>query len=317
MSFVVAIIVVSGFTHLLIALMLGLWARWVSKQMGGQSVWWRRAVALPLIGLALSIVATVVSTIFLLGAFDAIHSAPAANKASQLAANVSELLNWNAMLLIPTWGAYGGSMGGCAGEDFLPVQARAFAQEAAVMGQKSIDNRADLIAALARGQSVKYLFFWGHTPRGNELGPWCFSQWWPSPFEVDGVQYPAAEHYMMAEKARLFGDDATCARILETTEPALAKKLGRKVRPFDEPTWEAHRFEIVVRASIAKFGQNPELGNYLSKTGRRVLVEASPRDRVWGIGLAASDPRAEDPSQWRGLNLLGFALMSARDALGG
>jgi ribA/ribD-fused uncharacterized protein len=87
------------------------------------------------------------------------------------------------------------------------------------------------------------------------------------------------------------------------------------VRGFDEGTWTAARFDIVVAASVAKFGQHPELGAFLLGTANRVLVEASPVDRVWGIGLAADDERAGDPYLWQGLNLLGFALMRAREEL--
>jgi ribA/ribD-fused uncharacterized protein len=122
---------------------------------------------------------------------------------------------------------------------------------------------------------------------------------------------------MMAGKARLFGDPAAAERILAARTPAEAKNLGREVQGFDEKVWEAARFEIVVAGSTAKFGQDPALRAYLVGTGSRVLVEASPLDRVWGIGLAADDPRAADPAGWRGLNLLGFALMEARAALSG
>ena len=87
------------------------------------------------------------------------------------------------------------------------------------------------------------------------------------------------------------------------------------MRAFDEATWVAHRYDIVLAGTLAKFGQHDDLRAYLLGTGERVLVEASPVDRVWGVGLAADDPRAEDPTRWRGLNLLGFALMAARDAL--
>jgi hypothetical protein len=127
----------------------------------------------------------------------------------------------------------------------------------------------------------------------------------------------SGERVMMAGKARLFGDLAAADRILAARTPAEAKKLGREVQGFDEQVWEAARFEIVVAGSTAKFGQDPALRSYLVGTGRRVLVEASPLDRVWGIGLAADDPRAADPAGWRGLNLLGFALMEARDRLSG
>ena len=88
------------------------------------------------------------------------------------------------------------------------------------------------------------------------------------------------------------------------------------VENFDEETWIAHREAIVLEGSIHKFSQHPDLRTFLLSTGDRVLVEASPVDPIWGIGLAADDPRATDPGKWRGLNLLGFALMKTRDLLG-
>ncbi|MGY0231040.1 NADAR family protein [Longispora urticae] len=164
--------------------------------------------------------------------------------------------------------------------------------------------------------AAKYLLFWGHRPQPDgSVGPGCLSQWWPAPFTVDGVRYGTAEHFMMAGKARLFGDTETAARILDAGGPGAVKALGRQVRGFDQATWEAHRLEIVVAGNVAKFGQNPDLKTYLLGTRNRVLVEASPLDRIWGIGLAADDPGAADPARWRGLNLLGVALMSARDQL--
>ncbi|MDI3290768.1 NADAR family protein [Polyangium sp. 15x6] len=177
---------------------------------------------------------------------------------------------------------------------------------------------ATLIARQDRGETLDYLFFWGHTPgTDGALGPFCLSQWYPAPFEVRGQRYVAAEHFMMAEKARLFGDEATRAKILATEDPGEAKALGREVRDFDEARWREHRFGIVVEASFAKFGQNPALGEWLLRTGSKILVEASPRDTIWGIGLGASNPSATDPRAWRGLNLLGFALMEAREGLAG
>lgn len=179
-----------------------------------------------------------------------------------------------------------------------------------------ITNRETLLAAVRRGERVKYLFFWGHTPLpGGEIGKPCLSQWWPAPFTVEGQRYPTAEHFMMAEKARLFGDEAARARVLAASHPKQAKQLGREVRGFDSDRWEAARFDIVVRGNLARFEQNPALREFLLGTGDRVLVEASPVDRIWGIGLAADDPRAENLEQWRGLNLLGFALMQVRERL--
>jgi ribA/ribD-fused uncharacterized protein len=158
--------------------------------------------------------------------------------------------------------------------------------------------------------------FWGHRPLKSEgVGASCLSQWWPAPFAVDGTTYPSAEHWMMAGKARIFGDEETRERILAARSPAEAKKLGRLVRGFDERTWAAECFELVVEGSVAKFGQHAELLAYLLGTSKRVLVEASPVDRVWGIGLAATDEHATDPERWRGLNLLDFALMEARSRL--
>ncbi|WP_406198382.1 NADAR family protein [Kitasatospora sp. NBC_01560] len=177
-------------------------------------------------------------------------------------------------------------------------------------------NRAELVAAVAAGAEPKWLLFWGHRPqRDGSVGPGSLSQWWPAPFTVDGVTYAGAEHWMMAGKARMFGDEAIVPRILGARTPAEAKKLGRLVAGFDEPTWAAGRFELVVRGNVAKFGQDEALRTYLLGTANRVLVEASPVDRLWGIGLAADDERAGRPADWRGENLLGFALMEARARL--
>lgn len=177
-------------------------------------------------------------------------------------------------------------------------------------------SREQLTAAVASGARPKYLCFWGHQPqRDGQIGAGSLSQWWPSPFTVDGVEYRTAEHWMMAGKARLFGDEEIVPRILRARTPGEAKKLGRLVRGFDEARWAAERFELVVTGSAAKFGQDERLRTYLLGTGQRVLVEASPLDRIWGIGLAADDERATSPERWRGLNLLGFALMEARARL--
>ncbi|WP_051718189.1 NADAR family protein [Streptomyces megasporus] len=182
----------------------------------------------------------------------------------------------------------------------------------------AVDRVAALVERRACGERIGYVCFWGHTRpprRGASVGPWCLSQWWPAPFTVDGTVYATAEHWMMAAKARLFGDAEAEERVLAAAEPGAAKAVGRTVRGFDEETWARHRFDIVVEGGVHKFGQHADLRAYLSATGERVLVEASPLDRVWGIGLTADDERAADPARWRGLNLLGFALMEARARL--
>ncbi|WP_280882569.1 NADAR family protein [Streptomyces pseudovenezuelae] len=182
----------------------------------------------------------------------------------------------------------------------------------------TIDSQEALVKAVRAGAKVKYLHFWGHRARADgQVGSSCLSQWWPAPFTVDGVVYGTAEHWMMARKARLFGDAEAERRVLAADHPSQAKKAGRLVRGFDEATWERERFGIVVEGSVHKFAAHAELREFLLTTGTRVLVEASPVDRVWGIGLAADDPAAEDPGRWRGPNLLGFALMEARARLRG
>ena len=179
-----------------------------------------------------------------------------------------------------------------------------------------IDSVEALIRAVQAGARIKYLHFWGHRPRPDgQVSASCLSQWWPSPFVVDGVTYATAEHWMMAGKARLFADAEAEARVLAAAHPAEAKKAGRLVRGFDEAIWQRERLALVTEGSVHKFAADDELRGFLLGTGERVLVEASPVDRVWGIGLAAKDEGAENPARWRGLNLLGFALMEARARL--
>ena len=181
------------------------------------------------------------------------------------------------------------------------------------MSMLSVD---EVRGAVERGARPEFLFFWGHRARRDgSLGPSCLSQWWPAEFEVDGQRFASAEHWMMWRKADVFRDHDAARRILEAVTPAEAKKLGAEVRGFDPGVWEAERFAVVVAGNRAKFGQHPDLAEFLRSTAPRVLVEASPVDRIWGIGLAADDPRAGDPASWRGSNLLGFALMQVRDEL--
>ncbi|GGN88792.1 hypothetical protein GCM10010112_72640 [Actinoplanes lobatus] len=174
----------------------------------------------------------------------------------------------------------------------------------------------DLVVAEVTEQRLKFLFFWGHQPEHDgSIGAGCLSQWFPSPFTVDGTRFATAEHYMMWRKAVLFGDGAMAQRILAAGHPHEAKKLGGRVAGFDQRTWNDHRVPIVVAGNLAKFGGDPALRTYLLGTGDRILVEASPRDRIWGIGLSRDDDAASAPSRWRGLNLLGFALMRVREEL--
>jgi ribA/ribD-fused uncharacterized protein len=175
---------------------------------------------------------------------------------------------------------------------------------------------AQTIAHHDAGDSLKHLFFWGHQPsKDGSITQSCFSQWWEQPFEAEGLQCRTAEHWMMAGKARLFNDEEMLDKILGAKSPAQAKKFGREVRNFDQSAWEAARYGIVLQGNLFKFGQHAELKDFLLNTGNKILVEASPSDRIWGIGLAKTAPNIEDPHTWKGLNLLGFALMEVRDLL--
>lgn len=165
--------------------------------------------------------------------------------------------------------------------------------------------------AVTRGERFTYRFFW----RPEEVPDGCFGQWHRSDFTLDGQRYTTAEQWMMASKARLFGDAETLAKILATDDPARVKKLGREVRGFDGARWSARCVELVTQGNIAKFSQDAALRAHLLATGDAVMVEASPLDRIWGIGLDAQHPDAPHPHRWLGQNLLGFALMAARDAI--
>lgn len=179
----------------------------------------------------------------------------------------------------------------------------------------NIKTKDELVDFVNHGNQVKYVFFWGHQETAGQVTKSCFSQWYDSPFEEDGNEFITAEHYMMYHKAKLFGDEKACEKVLSATNPGEAKAIGREVLRFDQKIWDEKRFEIVVNANKAKFSQNPALKAFLLSTGNRVLVEASPVDKIWGIGLAQDNPLSENPNNWKGLNLLGFALMEVRDML--
>jgi len=144
----------------------------------------------------------------------------------------------------------------------------------------------------------------------------AFSQWYPSRFTAeDDRTFVCAEQYMMYHKAVLFGDKETAEKIMKAETPEEHKKLGRQVKNFDPQVWEAHAQDIVYCANLHKFTQNPDLWREMEKTRGRELVEASPYDTIWGIGLRADDPDAQDKTKWRGKNLLGQVLTRLREDL--
>jgi ribA/ribD-fused uncharacterized protein len=150
-----------------------------------------------------------------------------------------------------------------------------------------------------------YLFFWNGWP----------SQWFGSVMVIRDITYNCCEQFMMAEKARVFGDRDCLEKILASNSPKEQKASGRKVRGFDEGVWNSVCRGIVYEGNLAKFSQNGALKRLLLATGSSLFVEASPFDRIWGIGLAKDDPRAAHPESWQGTNWLGIAIVQVREAL--
>ncbi len=162
----------------------------------------------------------------------------------------------------------------------------------------------------------EFCFFWGHRPsRDGAVTQTCLSQWWMEEFWAVARKYCCMEQYMMEKKAELFADGQTRKQIMESKTPDQFKALGRKVQGFEQELWDRAKFSIVLNGNWCKFSQSRRLRDFLLSTGDRVLVEASPYDTVWGIGLSADAPDAKNPWNWRGENLLGFALMEVRDEL--
>ena len=142
-----------------------------------------------------------------------------------------------------------------------------------------------------------------------------FSQWYPSPMVIDGVEYSCAEQYMMAQKARLFGDEVALKAIMASCSPSEQKAIGKTVRGFKKWVWEAVAKDVVARGNLAKFTSTPELYDGLMETVGMRLVEASPTDVIWGIGLDQWDEDCTDPDKWRGTDWLGWVLTELRETL--
>ncbi len=155
--------------------------------------------------------------------------------------------------------------------------------------------------------SDKFVFFWGG----------FLSQWAPSPFKIGRLTFTCAEQWMMYKKAELFNDVETAVLIMQTDRPNEQKALGREVANYDDDAWMEIAYDVVVQGNRAKFGQLHLMNEQLRLTGDKILVEASPHDRRWGIGMAEHEKGIEDPSNWRGENLLGKAIMQVRDELFG
>jgi ribA/ribD-fused uncharacterized protein len=153
-------------------------------------------------------------------------------------------------------------------------------------------------------ENEEFHFFWD--------GP--FSQWHPSPMTIDGGTYNCAEQYMMYIKAQIFEDEDTATKIMESQHPAQQKALGRKVKNFDKKKWDAIARLVVYKGNMNKFQQNDELRERLMET-TGTIVEASPHDPIWGIGLSENDPRCKSRDTWQGTNWLGEVVTAVREQL--
>jgi|SRR5690606_1101691 len=153
----------------------------------------------------------------------------------------------------------------------------------------------------------KFTFFWGSDSP--------FSNWYMCPFVHAGIQYNCSEQYMMYQKARLFKDFDVAEMIMDQSHPRKQKFLGRQVRSFDEHIWMEECQGIMFSGLKSKFVQDTYCLNTILDSGDTILVEASPYDKIWGIGMTEDDPRAHDPSKWQGQNLLGNVLMKVRDEI--
>jgi ribA/ribD-fused uncharacterized protein len=154
-------------------------------------------------------------------------------------------------------------------------------------------------------QTDTHIFFYGG----------IYSQWYNSSMTIDGIRYSCCEQYMMHQKALLFRDLTTAAKIMNTSSPKLQNQLGREVINYNDIIWDSRRFDIVFKGNLAKFSQNELLKSELLNTGNRQFVEASPYDTIWGIGMGLDNPLINDPTKWKGLNLLGQVLNFVRDTL--
>lgn len=138
------------------------------------------------------------------------------------------------------------------------------------------------------------------------------SNWYLSPFTLDGIRFSSMEQYMMYQKAKCFEDQSTAEKILTTDDVAEIKALGRQVADYNENYWNGVRQIIIYEGLMAKFTQNEDLKEQLKSTQDAILAECAVKDRIWGIGLSMKDPDRLDINKWKGSNLLGYALMMVR-----
>ncbi len=178
-----------------------------------------------------------------------------------------------------------------------------------------INNKQQLIDFLAQGNHLDYVFFGGEGLDQQEDARRCFSQWYMAGFEVEGHRFVNSAHYVMAAKAKLFGDDQAYQNLLGVSSAEDIQTLGRSIQGFNESLWLDNRMGIVDTSVEAKFAQNPALMAFLKASAEKVIAEANPVDKIWGTGLADNDINATNPAEWPGESLLGFVIMAVRHRL--
>ncbi len=177
---------------------------------------------------------------------------------------------------------------------------------AATVERMSDKIRSEIMAGYELG--YEYYFFYG------EDSP--FSQWYKCSIVIDDISYTCTEQYMMFCKAILFKDDRTAELILKSGyQPSLHKELGRKIEGFDQNIWDANKRAIVFTGNYYKFIHSDNLSKLLLGTSPKILVEASPIDKIWGIGLSIDDERRFYKEKWEGENLLGYILTEVREEI--
>ena len=196
------------------------------------------------------------------------------------------------------------------GEQYeLEIFGRIFPENYEPKGKKmlptSTEGRGTKVESLTGSSQKQYNFFWS--------GP--YSQWDPSPFQLGEIKFSCAEQMMMLFKALVFDDLDVAKAVMATDDPQLQKAQGRKVKRFLAPIWDRVNYSVVYIANVEKFSQNPEHLKYILTDGSDMIVEASPEDKIWGIGIGGNHPDIRDESKWQGENRLGKVCMDVRNYL--
>ena len=168
-------------------------------------------------------------------------------------------------------------------------------------------TRQEIVTRYNNGEDLDFVFFWGG----------YLSNWFESAFEIEGITYFCVEQYMMAMKAKTFNDSITLQKIMCSNDQKEVKQLGREVKNYIDEVWVKERIKVVYDGNLSKFTQNEGLKNYILHTNDKVLVEASPYDKIWGIKLGKDNPLVNNPNNWLGENYLGFTLMAVRESIKG